>query len=247
MEFWDLIDIAAREMELENPISQEKIVTLGSFLRLREGSRVIDFGCGFAEPLLLWAEHYGISAVGIDVRPYACDRARKKVEDRGLADRIEIVCADASTYAFEPGRFDAATCIGATFIWGGYAETVRALKPAVRGRGRLGIGEQIWLQDTVPPAYASQEAGFTRRELDILRLSRREGFDVERVVRASPEDWDRYETDRWHGLIRWLEENPSHPDRPQVVQRLHAMQEEYLGYGRQYMGWATYVLAPGAI
>ena len=47
-----------------------------------------------------------------------------------------------------------------------------------------------------------------------------------------------------NGLIRWLEANPNHAEREDVVRHLHKIQEEYLSFGREYMGWAMYVLAP---
>ena len=113
MNFFDLVNISERYMELVNPSTAEKMLTLGKFLRLHEGSRVIDFGCGYAEALVLWAERFGILGIGVDIREHACERARKKVSDRGLSDRIEIVCGRGSEYLFEEGAFDAATCIGA--------------------------------------------------------------------------------------------------------------------------------------
>ena len=58
------------------------------------------------------------------------------------------------------------------------------------------------------------------------------------------DDWDRYEAGNWHGLVRWLEENPAHPERGTVIEHLHRVQDEYLAYGREYMGWAMYVLVP---
>jgi hypothetical protein len=42
----------------------------------------------------------------------------------------------------------------------------------------------------------------------------------------------------------WIEGNPDHPEREEVVRHLHKSQEEYLSYGRQYLGWAMFVLAP---
>jgi len=168
MTFFDLVDISERFMELVNPSTPEKMVKLGKFLRLREGSRVIDFGCGYAEALTLWAEHFGIAGIGVDIRDRACERARAKVSEKHLTERIEIVCSPGAEYPFQEGAFDAATCI----------------------------------------------------------------------------DWDRYEADNWHGLIRWLEENPDHPERGEVVEHLQKSQDEYLRYGREYLGWAMYVLAP---
>ena len=50
MEFFDLMSISHRYMEILNPSTPEKIVKLGKLLKLKKGNRVIDFGCGCAEP-----------------------------------------------------------------------------------------------------------------------------------------------------------------------------------------------------
>jgi len=44
--------------------------------------------------------------------------------------------------------------------------------------------------------------------------------------------------------IAWLEENPNHPDKQAVIDWYHRTQDEYLQYGRQYLGWAMYILNP---
>ncbi|MBC7196913.1 MAG: class I SAM-dependent methyltransferase, partial [Deferribacterales bacterium] len=96
MEFLDIMNISHRYMEILNPSTPEKVIKLGKLLRLEEGKRVIDFGCGCAEPLLLWAEQFGITGIGIDLSEEFCDRARKKLARRGLSDRIEIVCCNGA-------------------------------------------------------------------------------------------------------------------------------------------------------
>jgi SAM-dependent methyltransferase len=243
VEFFDLVNISERYIELASPTTPEKIVQFGKYLRLQEDSRVIDFACGYAEALVLWAEHFGITGLGVEAREHACERARHKIAEKGLGDRIEIVCARAADYSFEEQAFDAATCIGASFIWGGYRPTIRAMRRAIRREGRLGIGEPYWLRDSVPPQVAARETS-THREIELLHIARQEGFDFEYVIRSSHDDWDRYEAGNWHGLIRWIEENSEHPERDQVIQHLHKLQDDYLTYGREYIGWAMYVLAP---
>jgi SAM-dependent methyltransferase len=243
MEFFDLVNISERYLDFASPVSPAKVVELGKYLGLREGSRAIDFACGYAESLVLWAEHFGIAGTGVEVREHACRRARARVAEKGLSGRIEIVCAQAADYPITEHAFDAATCIGASFAFGGYRHTIRALKRAVRATGRLAIGEPYWLRDRVPPELVAQEPGY-HSEFDLLRIAREEGFDFEYVIRASQDDWDRYEAGNWHGLIRWLEDHPDHPEREVVIQHLRKIQDNYLGYGREYVGWAMYVLAP---
>src|SRR5512138_1358433 len=157
MEFFDRMSISHGYMETLDPTTPEKIIKLGKLLKLKKGSRVIDFGCGCAEPLTLWAEKFGITGIGVDISKDFCDRAREKLDKRGLLGQIEIVCSPVTDYMFEEGAFDAATCIGATFAFGGFQQTIQALKRAVHKNGRLGIGETYWLSNQVPPQYAQKQ------------------------------------------------------------------------------------------
>ena len=246
MNFFDLVNISERYMELLNPSTSDKIVKAGEIAGLKEGSRVIEFGCGFGEILALWGTAFGISGVGIDIRQYACDRARKKIRDQGLDGCIEIVCGKGAEYEFQKGIYDVAACIGASFVFGGYRETIRGMRSATGNHGKLVIGEPYWKTELVPPVYARGEIKNVHTELELWQITREEGFDIEYVVRASHDDWDRYESDNWYGLIRWIEENPNHPEREQVISHLHQDQEEYFRYGREYMDWAIYVLVPSS-
>src|SRR4030042_6374643 len=189
MEFFDLMNISHRYMEILNPSTSKKIIKLGKILKLKKGNRVIDFGCGCAEPLTLWAEEFGITGIGIDISDDFCKRARKKVTAKGLSNQIEIVCSSGADYIFEEGSFDAATCIGSTFIFGGYRETIQIMQLAIHQKGRLGIGETHWLSNQVHPEYAQKQT-FTHTEFELTRITRDEGFELEYIIRSSPDDWE---------------------------------------------------------
>ncbi|MGD6934847.1 MAG: SAM-dependent methyltransferase [Candidatus Bathyarchaeia archaeon] len=243
MDFFDLMSISHRYMEILDPTTAEKIIQLGKMLKLKKGSRVIDFGCGCAEPLTLWAEKFGITGIGVDICKDFCDRAKDKLDKKGLSGQIEIVCSPVADYVFEEGAFDAATCIGATFAFGGFQQTIQAMKRAIHQNGRLGIGETHWLTSQVHPEYAQKQTS-THTEPELAQFTRNEGFELEYVIRSSRDDWDRYVSDNWYGLIRWMQENPSHPDYEQVFKFFRADQDDYLQYQSQDMGWAMYCLAP---
>jgi len=243
LDFFELMSVSHRDMEIIDPSTPEKIIKLGRMLGLKKDSRVIDFGCGCAEPLALWAEEFGITATGIDISTGFCERARKKLAAKGLSGCIEIVCSRGTDYVFTPGSYDVATCIGATFVFGGYRETVQASKRAVKTDGKIGIGEPYWLTGQVPPEIVRKETS-THPEPELLQASRDEGYDMEYVVRSSQDDWDRYYSDMWHSMIRWLKENPGHADYQQVRDFLRTDQDDYFRFYRPYMGWAMYILTP---
>jgi ubiquinone/menaquinone biosynthesis C-methylase UbiE len=243
MNFLDLKNISEQSMELLNPTSPEKLIKAGLVAGLKSGDRVVDFGCGFAEPLVIWAERFGISGVGIDIRPYACERAESKIASKGLSDRLKIVCADAAGYEYPKHSFDLAACIGATFIWSNFAEAVRAMRLAVKPGAKQIVGEAHWLVDQVPEDFRSAQTEITT-EVELFRMARQEGYEFEYVLHSSHDEWDRYEADNWVGLLHWIEANPLHPERNEVMGHLHESQEEYMRYGRMYFGWALYVLTP---
>lgn len=246
MEFLELKNISERYLELLNPTTPEKILTAGRVAGLKSGSRLIDFGCGYGEELILWAKAYGITGLGIDLRPAACERARRKIETEGLAGRIEIACGRAAEYHFEPGSYDFAACVGATFCWeGGFQEAIAAMKKAIRPGGRLIVGEAYWHHSHVPAEFAQRELPI-RPEPELLRLAHEASLEPIYVLHSSHDDWDHYESENWRGLSDWLDENPTHPEREEVLRHLHESQEEYVQYGREYLGWALYLLKPAA-
>ncbi len=244
MEFFDLMDISHKYLEILNPSSHEKILAVGDVLNLNTGSRVIDFGCGKGELLVLWAERFGIFGTGVDMSKPFCEKARNKVKERKLDNRIEIVLANGREYASDE-TYDAGLCIGATFIWGGFRETFQALKRFVKPTGKLVIGEPHWLKSDIPQEYLNGSAPpGTLYEHEILQVANEEGYDIEYMVRASLDDWDRYNAGNWRGLVEWINDNPKHPERQDVINRLRKDQDGYLRYEREYLGWAIYVLNP---
>ncbi len=95
---WRLMVAAQREMRA--------VVFDGvDFVRV---ARVLDFGCGFATDLIdLAGRHKHIEGVGYTISPEQAAAARQRVEAAGLAQRIQIQCADSAVEAF-PGRFQLA-------------------------------------------------------------------------------------------------------------------------------------------
>jgi SAM-dependent methyltransferase len=62
--------------------------------RLQAGCRVVDTACGTGVGVVRLAEHYpACTVVGVDGDAHSIDRARERVADAGVADRVELVCS----------------------------------------------------------------------------------------------------------------------------------------------------------
>jgi cyclopropane-fatty-acyl-phospholipid synthase len=89
---------------------EEKLETVARKLALKEGDRVLDVGCGWGSFPLWAATKHGASVVGITLSPPQAERARRRAEEAGVADRVEIRVMDYRDLGGE--RFDAIASIG---------------------------------------------------------------------------------------------------------------------------------------
>jgi len=79
-------------------------------LNLAPGMRLLDVGCGWGSMVMHAAQHYGVEAVGITLSEEQASLARKRVEEAGLSDRVDIRVQDYRDV--NDGPFDAIRSIG---------------------------------------------------------------------------------------------------------------------------------------
>lgn len=78
-------------------------------LRLAEGERFLDIGCGWGGLVAHAARHYGVRAHGVTLSQEQADEARARARREGLSDRITIEIVD---YRDLQGQFDKIASIG---------------------------------------------------------------------------------------------------------------------------------------
>jgi SAM-dependent methyltransferase len=226
--------------ELQNPTSREKLLLLGERLGLGAGSRVLDVASGRGGPALLLAEHFGCSIEGLEIEPAFHAVAVERAEKRGFSALLSFRLENASTAELPNETFDAALCLGASFVYGGLAETVARLAPAVKPGGYVAIGEPFWRRLPLPDDYEDRALLLTTLE-GTVTIFETEGLPVVYVIASSEDDWDRYETLHWQAVERWLAENPVDPDAADIRTRSAGYKRTYLRYGRDFLGWAIFV------
>jgi cyclopropane-fatty-acyl-phospholipid synthase len=79
-------------------------------LRLQEGERLLDVGCGWGSFIVHAAREYGVRATGVTLSEPQAVRARQRAEEAGVGDRVEVHVMDWRDLAGEP--FDKIASIG---------------------------------------------------------------------------------------------------------------------------------------
>jgi len=70
------------------------LLELAEMAGLEPGMRVLDAGCGVGGPAMLYAEKVGAEIDAVTVSQAQVDDARRRVAQRGLADRVRVVKGD---------------------------------------------------------------------------------------------------------------------------------------------------------
>ncbi|SOD62023.1 Methyltransferase domain-containing protein [Streptomyces zhaozhouensis] len=239
------IAITESQHRVHNPLTEEKLATLGRALRLAPDSRVLDLACGSGELLCTWARDHRISGVGVDISTVFLANARARAFELGVADRVRLVHGDASGHVADT-PVDLAACVGATWIGGGVAGTVELLQRSLRPGGLMLVGEPYWRRE--PPDQRTVEGCYLSARDDcrslpgLLEQFAELGYDVVEMVLADEEGWDRYHGAQWLTVRRWLD---GHPD-DELADELRASLREgpvrHARYVRPYLGWGVFAL-----
>jgi SAM-dependent methyltransferase len=234
-------ELAEAHHELQNPTSTDKIRLLGERLGLTHDSHVLDVASGRGGPALVLAEEFGCRITGVELRATFLEAAEEHARRRGLDSRVRFVHADAREFELAAAEYDAALCLGASFVWGGLEPTVAALAPTVPPGGYVAVGEPYWRTWPLPPRYPDPEVVSWRPLDETVAAFEQAGLRPAALIASSEDDWDRYESLHWQTLEEWLAAHPEDPDA-EAVRRAHvAFRDRYLSWDRAALGWAILV------
>jgi cyclopropane-fatty-acyl-phospholipid synthase len=79
-------------------------------LRLQDGERLLDVGCGWGSFVVHAAKEHGVRATGVTLSEPQAERARRRAEEAGVADRVDVHVMDWRDLAGE--TFDKIASIG---------------------------------------------------------------------------------------------------------------------------------------
>ncbi|WP_454017980.1 SAM-dependent methyltransferase [Azospirillum sp. Marseille-Q6669] len=242
-----IFTISESAHRIHNPITPEKLATLGAALRLESGARVLDLGSGSGEMLCSWARDHGIVGTGIDMSRLFTEHAKLRAVELGVADRVTFIHGDAAGYVSDE-KVDVAACVGATWIAGGVVGTVELLARSLRAGGIILVGEPYWRR--MPPTEEIAKGCLANAIADFLTLPEllasfgRLACDVVEMVLADQDGWDRYEAAKWLTMRRWLDANPGDDFAKEVRAKLTSEPVRYATHTRDHLGWGVFALMP---
>ncbi len=240
-----IFNITESAHRIHNPITPEKLATLGAALRLESGACVLDLGSGSGEMLCTWARDYGVVGAGIDMSRLFTEHAKLRAKELGVADKVKFIHSDAAGYVSDE-KVDVACCLGATWIGGGVAGTIEPLARSLRTGGIILIGEPYWRQ--LPPTEDVIKGCLAHSISDFLVLPEllasfgKLNYDVVEMVLADQDGWDRYEAAKWLTMRRWLQVNPTDELAKEVRAQLTSEPVRHAAYTREYLGWGVFAL-----
>jgi microcystin synthetase protein McyJ len=104
--------------------------------RFEVGTRVLDAGCGFAEPARFWATEFDVRVQAINNDLFQVGVAERRIARLGLADRVSVTYGSATKLKFVPASFDAVAALESAFHFNTrtdfFAEALRLLVPGGR-------------------------------------------------------------------------------------------------------------------
>ncbi len=243
MDTWKFYDITHREHVICNPSSEEKLARLVGLLRLADGARVVDIACGKGELLIRLAEAYGIRGIGVDMSPFYIAEARRRLEMRAPGAKVDFREMNGADFRpDEPHSFALASCIGASWVFGGHAGTLEALSGMVEPGGWVLVGEPYWLK--APSEDYLAASGLTRdifgTHAGNVEAGERRGLDLIHTLVSNGDDWDKYEGLQWYATAEHARSHPDDQDLRELVERVAKEKALYLRWGRDTLGWAIY-------
>jgi len=236
-DFWTKMQVVDRDDPVIGLMPPDKLTAVAAYADLNATSRVIDFGCGYGEALLCWAETFGISGLGIDRDEQHIARAKEILATTAYADRVEYVCADAMRYPFQPGFYHLAACASASNMFGPpesmFRNAIRHLRQTILLDGYLLIVEPYYNATSVPQELVGYE-GKLPTEVELTRVVRDEGFEIVCFLHSDVTDWDRYISSNLAHAVRWLRENHGHADWRKRLESHHRFQDMYVQHRKRY-------------
>ncbi|MCG7205633.1 SAM-dependent methyltransferase [Streptomyces arenae] len=208
-------------------------------LGLKPGARLLDIGCGWGSLTLHAAERHGALVTAVTLAREQAAYVRARVAERGLAERVEVVCQDYRD--IEGGGFDAVSTIemGEHVGDAEYPAFAAALRRFLRPCGRLLVqqmsrgstapGGGPFIEAYIAPDMHMRPLGETTGLLEAAGLEVRHTESLREHYVRTVAAWHRTLEEHWTSFVRLAGEETARVWRLYLVGGALAFEEGRMG------------------
>jgi len=229
------------------PVSGLKMAEVFETLDLRPGQSVLDVGCGSGEVLIRLHERFPIQGVGIDVSEEQIAEARRRAEGRVDGTAIRFLQADARTLEIAPESVDLALCLGSTHAFGlgsgAYGSALQRLRHWGVPGGLVLVGD-LYLKHPASPEYRAVIGDFppdNRTHAANVGIGKDLGLVPLAAWTSNLDEWDQFEWGLQRSIERLAAEGEVTPEATAKLNRRRLWMDAYLQWGRETLGYGTYL------
>lgn len=122
-------------------VQQRKFAYVRRLLAIQPGEKVLDVGCGWGSNLLYLAAHTAGTFQGITLSREQAKELRRRAEDRGLEDRVQVEVCHVEDLDLSPESVDVILFSGSIVHMRNRAEIHQMVNRVLRPGGRLLISD----------------------------------------------------------------------------------------------------------
>lgn len=190
---WDRFEIFEalhHGMRICNPMLDDDLLAVLEYLDPAPGDRMLDIACGYGELLIKAAERTAVAGVGLDLSPWMLVRAAAEARRRVPTAGLQWWLGDGK--ALPDGAWDLVACLGASWIWNGFAGTCRALAGRTRPGSSIAVGDLV-LKESADPDTVAATHGKMLTITDQHDLLRDAGFEHLERIRVPDTSFEAYD------------------------------------------------------
>lgn len=240
-ERFEIFEALHHTMSIDSPMTSADLDAVVDMLDPVDGDHALDLACGRGELLRRLRHHAAITGTGVDLSPWMLQAAHRLSAEQHV-DQLTWVLDDAKDTAASrlehSERSEVTTCLGGSWVWHGFAGTLRTLAQLTKPGGRIAIGD-MHLRDGLDPDAVAKTHGAVESVAQLEASFSAHGLDIIGRVNTTNDAWDDY-LGRTRGAVQtWAQLHPGERSKSFIDEQ--RLWEQDHARDREILTWSVWV------